>query len=320
LTGAKHAPFPPSETPVEPGKGSAPPAGVARPSLERRAHRFLFRWKTAAPSCIALTLVLAGHAAAQVPLDQPLDERSAARLDRMEKAMKEMRAILFQGRETGQPVVVQPAETQGQINGLTDHLNDMDRSLSRLGGEIEVIRHDLDQARQDAAELRAQNAALKEQLTAIDQAVRALTPPPPPPAPDASAAPPPAADPTSAFAAARASLQAGDNAGAEAGFRDFVARFGDTPRGPEARYFLGRVLLARGAWADAATADIGAIRGWPQTRWAPDAVLDLSRALVGLKKPADACQTLDELAKHYPGAAVGVKSGAIELRAQAQCG
>lgn len=275
------------------------------------------------PSRIILTgslvLALGAPALAQVPLDQPLDERSAARLDRMEKAMKEIRAIVFQGRETGQPVVVQPAETEGQVNSLTDRLNDLDRTLARVNGEIEVMRHDLDQARQDNSDLRAQTTSLKEQLNALDQQVRALTPPPPAPA---SETPPPAgpADPAVAFAAARASLAAGDNAAAESEFKDFVDRFGDSPRGPEARYYLGHLLLARQAWADAATADIGAIRGWPQTRWAPQAVLDLARALVGLGKQPDACQALGELVRRYPAAPAAVKSGAIDLRAQAQCG
>jgi TolA-binding protein len=239
----------------------------------------------------------------------------------MEKAMKEMRAIVFQGRETGQPVVIQPADTDSQINALTDHLNDLDRTLSKLNGEMEVVRHDLDQARQENSDLRAQIAVLKNQLAAVDAEVKALTPPPPPPAdPNAPPAPPAEpADPASAFVAARASLQAGDAATAEAGFKDFVDRFGDTPRGPEARYYLGRLLLRRHAWADAATADIGAIRGWPHTSWAPEAVLNLSQALIGLGKNSDACQILDELAKRYPAAAPGVKSGAIDARAQAQC-
>jgi TolA-binding protein len=267
----------------------------------------------------AVALLLVNPVLAQVPLDQPLDEHAAARVDRLEKAVKELRAILFQGRETGQPVIVQPSDTESQINAVTDRLNDLDRTLSRVNGEIEVIRHDLDQARQDNADLRAQNVALKEQLAALDQAVRALTPPPTPPPAD-TAPPPPPADPAAAFAAARASLQAGDNVAAEAGFKDYVERFGDSPKGPEARFFLGHVLLARHAFADAATADIGAIRGWPQTRWAPDAVLDLSRALVGLNKPADACQTLDELAKHYPTVTSDVRRGAADVRAQAQCG
>ncbi len=269
---------------------------------------------------VAFALTLAGHVAAQVSLGEPLDEHAAKRLDRMEKAMRELRAIVFQGRETGQPVVVQPAETQGRITGLSDRLNDLDQTLSRLNGQIEVIRHDLDQARQEALDLRAQNATLKDRLAAMDEKVQALTAPPPSP-PDAAAvdAPPPA-DPADAFAAARGMFEAGDMVSAEAGFRDFVDRFGDSPRGPEARYYLGRALLARHAFADAATADIGAIRGWPQTRWAPEAVLDLSRALVALKKPTDACQTLDELTKRYPKASAPVKSAAGDLRVKAQCG
>jgi tol-pal system protein YbgF len=278
--------------------------------------------RLAALAGVGLTLLLAGQALGQTSMDQPpLDERSAARLDRMDKVVRELRAIVFQGRESGQPVVVQPAETESQIARLSDHLNDLDQTLSRLNGQLEVIRHDLDQARREALDLRAQNASLKEQLAAMDQKIAALTapPPPPPPPPEAALAPPPQ-DPAAAFAAAKAALDGGDLASAEAGFRDYIDRFGDGPRAPEAHYYLGRVLLAHHAYADAATADIGAIRGWPQTRWAPEAVLDLSRALVGLTKPVDACQTLDELAKRYPKASPSVKSAAAGLRDQAKCG
>jgi TolA-binding protein len=98
-----------------------------------------------------------------------------------------------------------------------------------------------------------------------------------------------------------------------------VDRYGDTARGPEARYYLAKTLRARRAFADAATADIGAIRGWPQTTWAPDAVLDLSRSLIDMKKPADACQTLAELARRYPKATTDVKNRAAAARAAASC-
>ena len=75
----------------------------------------------------------------------------------------------------------------------------------------------------------------------------------------------------------------------------------------------------RGANADAAGAFIGAIRGWPRTSWAPDATLELSRSLVALKKPADACQTLDELARRYPKAPAAVMTRAQAVRIQAKC-
>jgi TolA-binding protein len=267
-------------------------------------------------------IIVAGQALGQVPLDDPLDDHSAKRLDRMEKALKEIRAIVFQGRETGQPVVVQPADTDSQMSRLSDRQNDLDQTLARLNGQVEILKHDLDLARQDVAELRAQNIALKEQFATLDQTVRAMTAPPPPPppsSPDAGAANAPSADPAAAFAAAKTAMTSGDMTAAEAGFRDYVEHYGDGPRGPEARYYLAKTLLERRAWADAATADIGAIRGWPATRWAPDAVVDLARALTGLNKPGDACQTLDELARRYPKALPSVKTRAADIRAQAAC-
>ena len=267
---------------------------------------------------ICLALIPGQWATAQVPLDESLDQRSAARLDRMEKALKEIRAIVFQGRETGAPVVIQPADTPGQLGQMSDRLSTLEQNLAKLNGELEVMRHDLDQARQDTADLRASNGLLKTQMAALQVAAPPPAPPPLEPAPIARA--PPAGDAASAFAAAKAALAAGDMASAEAGFRDSVARYGDTPTGPEARYDLGRALLARGAWAEAATADIGAIRGWPHTRWAPDAVLDLSRALVALNKPADACSTLGELDRRYPKPGLSIVKRAADLRLQAKCG
>ncbi len=285
--------------------------------MTKRAHR---RWPAALAGG-ACALALSGHALAQTTLDDPLDDHSAKRLDRMEKVLRELRAIVFQGRETGVPIVVQPADTQGQIGALSDRLTELDRGLTKMNGEMEVMRHDLDQSRQEANDLRAQVAALKQEMTGLDQKLQGQSAPPPPP-PAAALEPPPVApsDAAAAFAVARTRFLSGDTSGAETAFHDFTDQFGDTPRGPEGRYYLAKTLLARRAWSDAATADIGAIRGWPQTRWAPDAVLDLSRALVGLGKASDACQALDELDRRYPKATPGVKAGAAAMRGQAKCG
>jgi len=271
---------------------------------------------------LVLLGAVGGRAIAQTPIDDTLDAHSAKRVDNLEKVVRELRAIVFQGRETGAPVVIQPAETQGQINALTDKLGDLDRTLTRVNGEMEVVRHDLDQVRQDENDLRAQTAALREEVRALEQKIQGLTAPPLPPPAAAGAAPTELAtnDPAAAFTAAKTIWQAGDNAGAETAFRDFTDRYGDSPRAPEARYYLGKILVARGAWPEAATADIGALRGWPQTRWAPDAVLDLSRALVGLGKTADACKTLDELGRRYPKPPPSVLTGAKSVRRQAACG
>jgi tol-pal system protein YbgF len=276
--------------------------------------------KRLTPVLVAIFLAAgAGSALAQVPLDEPLDEHAAKRLDRMEKAMKELRAIVFQGRETGAPVVVQPADTQSQIASQSDKINDINQTLAKLNGELEVIKHDLDQSRQEASELRAANISLRQTVAALEKTVKDMAaPPPPPPAMTAPAAP--LQDPAAAFEAAKAAFDAGDNQTAEAGFKDYVDRYGEGPGGPEARYYLARTLMARKAWPEAATAEIGAIRGWPHTHWAPEAVLGLSKSLVAMGKNADACETLDELTKRYPKALPAVLKSAASMRAQAQCG
>src|SRR5271167_278761 len=96
---------------------------------------------------------LAPVAHAQVPLD-PLDDHSAKRLDRMEQALREIRAIVFQGRETGKPVVVEPADTDSQLTALSQKINDLQQSVTNLTGQLESAAHDVDEARREADGLR----------------------------------------------------------------------------------------------------------------------------------------------------------------------
>src|SRR6185295_8035905 len=122
-----------------------------------------------APLAAVLSLAAAGQALAQTSLDDPLDDRSAKRLDRMEKVMRELRAIIFQGRETGQPVIVQPAETESQIVALNDKISDLQQSLTRLNSQLEAGGHATDDTRRQLAALREENAQLRAQLAALDQ-------------------------------------------------------------------------------------------------------------------------------------------------------
>ena len=47
--------------------------------------------------------------------------------------------------------------------------------------------------------------------------------------------------------------------------------------------------------------------------------MELSRSLIQIKKPEDACQTLAELGRRYPKASPAVMSRAAAARAQAKC-
>ncbi len=286
-------------------------------------------------------LALGGLAASVEPafaqttiLDDPLDDRSKRRLDNMEKVMRELRAVVFQGRDTGKPIVVQPAETDALIFSMTARIDDLEQTLRRVNGENETLVRDLGQARNDLTAERRRADALDQRLTTLEQKATALEaaaaqaaaatlPAGDPGAPGAPLAGPPiagaGANAADTFANARRLLNEGDNAGAEAGFADYVARFPNTPLAPQARYWLGKTLTARRAHADAADNYLAAVRGWPQTTWGPDALVELSRSLLALNNTAGACQTLAELPRRYPKAPPAVVGRAATTRNQAKC-
>ncbi len=268
---------------------------------------------------LAVIMSVAAPAFAQVPLD-PLDDHSAKRLDRMEQALREIRAIVFQGRETGKPVVVEPAETESQLRSLDQKLDDLQQAVTRLTGQLESASHDVDEARHEANALREENGALTARIAALEQkAAQAAAPPPLAVAPPPEAAPPIPTDPAAAMGAAREAYNAGDYAAAETGFRAVAEKYGGTPRGMEAKYFLGKIMLQRQAYADAAANDLGVVRQWPATSWAPDAALDLARAMVGMKETREACGVLSEIETHYPKANAAVRAGVVDMKGQAGC-
>ncbi|MDZ4372389.1 MAG: tol-pal system protein YbgF [Phenylobacterium sp.] len=265
----------------------------------------------------------AGPAISQTPLPaqgaDPLDSRDARRVERMEKVVRELRGIVFQLRDSGRPVVVQPADTDARLGEMGQRLFDLERTLQGLNSTVDTLTRDLDQARRE-------NTALREQVDGLTQRLSSAA------AQDADAAsglgptetsvpppPPPPSDPAADFAQARQLMLAGDYDAAEAAFAAYVEAHPDAPRTAEANYWWGKTLGVRGAYNDAARAYIGAVRGWPQTSWAPDAVVELSRTLIALKKPADACQTLAEFSRRYPKAPAPVTSRAAAARTQAKC-
>jgi TolA-binding protein len=280
------------------------------------------RWLTGASLVVMLAAAspaLAPQALAQTPLD-PLDDHSAKRLDRMEQALREIRAIVFQGRETGKPVVVEPADTDSQLTVLTQKIDELQQAVTHLTGQLESAAHDVDEARHEADALREENGALAARVMALEQkAAQAAAPPPVAVAPPPDATPPVPTDPAATMAAAREAFNAGDLAAAETGFRDVADHYGATPRGLEAKYFLGKIMLKREAFADAAAMDLGVVRQWPATSWAPDAALDLARAMVGMKETREACGVLSEIDTHYPKASAGVHAGQAEVKEQAGC-
>ena len=270
---------------------------------------------------LVLSAVIGGSAMgvtalAQTPMpmdEDPLDDRSRKRLDRMEKVVRELRAIVFQGRDTGQPVVVQTADTPAMVQSLAQRVTDLEQTLTRLNHQNETLIYELDQARKQLEASQAQVQTLSSRLAPLESIAAAQQ----------LAAEQEAAlasqDPDEAFANAVGLIDGGDYDGAELALADFVERHPGHAKAAEANYRLGQAYAVRSAHNEAAAALIESIRGYPKTSWAPDAMAELSRELIALKRAKDACATLDALKAKYPKAPAAVTRKAAAARAQAKC-
>ncbi len=291
--------------------------------------RALCAW--AAPVVVlSFALGLAGAVHAEKKPEDPVEKR----FQNVEKQLKQLREIVLQARDTGQPVQVRVStDPDPTLDALTTRLDDLEQAAKTRNDQIDTLAHDLELARKAMADDKAQSRALEDRLTRAEARLKAIDD-----AQAASAAAQAAAQavingapaaaggaPTStgdageAFKRAMQVLKDGDNAAGSVALQAFVETYGDSTYGPEARYWLGDTLYVRGLYQDAAAAYIGAIRGWPATDWAPNAVVKLARALIALNKPLDACHTLDELKRRYPAAPSTTRIQAQNVRAAAKC-
>lgn len=283
----------------------------------------------------ALVLLLASVCGAALAQDQGPPDSGNSRIDRLEKQLREVRQIVLQARATGAPVEIKEAGPDPQVTALTTRLNDMEQTLTGLTGQLETLQHDLRIARGDAADAKAQNAALADRLTRLETQMAALAPAAPsaqgpgqPPADGGLAGqaaqggsppPPPPVDPKAAYANADQLMRSGDYDGAVAAFQDYVDHFGDTAAAKPARYWIGEIKFMRQDYPGAALAYAGAIRGWPQTPWAPDALVRLSLSLAHMKQTKQACAALGEFNRRYPDASDAAKRHADAAKDKVGC-
>jgi tol-pal system protein YbgF len=247
------------------------------------------------------------------------------RLQRIEKDLHELRSIVLQAKETGQPVQVRTASSDDQIIAMQAKLDDIDQTVRGMTGQIEVLSHDLDEAKKSVATTHDQTVVMADRLDKLEKQVESLAaPPPPPPGPTAEASPPQAQDAApgdagGAYTHARQLLLNGEYPAAADAFQSFIDTYPQSPTVPAAHYWLGGIKYTQGDYNAAALNMIGAIRGWPKTTWAPDAVVKLALSLVQQNKAADACGALSEFSRHYPTANAAAKQHVAAARVKAGC-
>lgn len=114
-------------------------------------------------------------------------------------------------------------------------------------------------------------------------------------------------------------ILSGDYKTAEAGFRDYIARYPADPKAADAHYWLGEALLGQDRYRDAAEVFLEASRNFPEARKAPDMMLKLGISLAALNQREVACATYGEIGKRYPQASATLKDRVKQEQALAGC-
>jgi len=281
-----------------------------------------------------------------LPLADPseiIDNKNIERrLQREEKALRDLRQIVLQAKAQGNPVVVKDAGPDPQVVELQGRINDLEETLRRQTGQMEGVAHDAAVAAKSAAAANDSAKALAARLDTVEKQLASAPAPAAGPSPlaggagagsgvlgalsESGGAPPaanqgaPPADEQTAYKQARQTLDSGDYVGGAAALQAYLEQYPASPRAPEANYWLGRTLALRNMHAEAAAAYARSLKGWPQTAWAGDAVVRLSASLIELKRSPDACKALDEYAGRYAAkAGPALKNRAKETRALAAC-
>jgi tol-pal system protein YbgF len=128
-----------------------------------------------------------------------------------------------------------------------------------------------------------------------------------------------AADPRVSYEAAYAKVVAGDYAGAESGFKKFLADYPKDQLAGGAHYWLGETYYSRGQYRDAATSFLATYKDYPKNPKAPDSLLKLGMSLEALGETSAACATYGELTKKFPKAAPTLMTRVANQRTKLGC-
>lgn len=234
----------------------------------------------------------------------------------------------------------QPALTGNVAADLEVRLQQMEEQMRAINGRIEEQGFQVRQVREDTQKILSDMQLRLQELEARTggattgaAAAGASLPPPrtnapmlPPPTsgatastsgtlgsmsesemrtagvPNAPAAAPIVMGEQESYDAAYRQLSARDFGNAEAGFKDFLQRFPQSPRAGNAAYWLGETYYVRQDMEQAAVAFAQAYQQYPQSDKAPDSLLKMGMSLGALGRTQEACVTYGELLKRFPQA------------------
>jgi len=243
-----------------------------------------------------------------------------------------------------------------QINQLNQQVNDLQESIRRLTGHVEMLDHKLDEANshmermqkdfnykicnmtaqqlgEDAGSLNCAGGGMASPATGVSPNNAPHLSPPPgvlgtipsdqplplaaPGTPDAGGTAPSATKPQ--FDAAMGLLGKSQYDEARAAFRNFADSYPQDPLTPLAVYWVGDIAYVQKDYPNAARAFAEEIKKYGSSARAPESMLKLGQSLVAMKQKQEGCTTLGALQVKYPKASPNVLAQAKAARKEAGC-
>lgn len=126
-------------------------------------------------------------------------------------------------------------------------------------------------------------------------------------------------DPETEYQTAYGYLLQQDYGAALTAFREFIARYPNTPLTGNAQYWIGETHYVRGAYKKAAVAFLKGYEKYGDGNKGPDSLLKLALSLGKLSQTSAACSSLNELHARFPNAPQGVLARATAEKRRLRC-
>jgi tol-pal system protein YbgF len=206
--------------------------------------------------------------------------------------------------------VKQQTKSMLDLQSQIDALNTLIRNLR---GQNEEISHGLQDAEKrqkdfyvdldtrvrhfESAEEAAKEAAAAAAAAAAKVPVAPVSTDPSDPIPE-----------DRAFEAAYALYKSGSNANAAKAFQDFIRKYPDSVRVPDANYWLGNAQYAMKDYKGALATYESFIKDSADSPKVPDVLYGIARCQQGLKQPIAARKTLKKIVAKYPSSEAAAKA------------
>lgn len=214
-----------------------------------------------------------------------------ARVLKLEDAVKQQTRSMLDLQSRIDALNTEIRNLRGQNEETTHGLQDAEKRQKDFYVDLDTrLRHF------ESAEEVAKEAAAKEAAAAKASAAQAPVDPSDPVAEDR------------AFETGYGLFKAGNYANAVKAFQDFVRKFPDSVRVPDANYWLGNAQLAMKDYKNALDTYQVYLKDFPETSKSADVMYGIARCQQGLKRPVAARKTLKKLVAKYPSSEAAAKA------------